>query len=87
MIGITAVASVQNIQKQNQYIEIQDGGYLYRFELVGLFRFGMPFKIRYSGASNSEHLNTKYIQILNVLKFGFRMSGFGMVRTIRKPNI
>ena len=28
---------------------------------------------------NTEHLNTKYIGILNVLKLGFPMVGFGMV--------
>ena len=35
----------------------------------------------YSGGSNSEHSNTKYIRKPNVLMFGFQM-----VQTIRKPN-
>ena len=39
----TAIAMVPNIQKQNKYIGIQD---LVQFGMVGLFVFGMPFKIR-----------------------------------------
>ena len=39
----TAIAMVPNIQKQNKHIGIQD---LVQFGMVGLFVFGMPFKIR-----------------------------------------
>ena len=40
------IAIVLTIQKQNQYIEIHDGGYLIQFEMVGLLSFEMPFQIR-----------------------------------------
>ena len=43
---IASIAIVSTIQKHHQYIGIQDGGYLVRFGMVGLFGFGMPFKIR-----------------------------------------
>ena len=48
MIGTvaTAIAIVQIIQKQNQYIGIQDGAYLVGFGMVGLFSSGMPFNIQ-----------------------------------------
>ena len=48
MIGTvaTAIAIVQIIQKQNQYIGIQDGAYLVGFGMVGLFSSGMQFNIQ-----------------------------------------
>ena len=37
----TAIAIVLTIRKQNQHIGIQNGGYLVRFGMFGLFSFGM----------------------------------------------
>ena len=66
MIGTiaTAVAIDPTIQKWNQNLEIQDGSYLVRFGMVGLFGFGMSFQFR----TISEQLLT--IQNPNV--FGIR---------------
>ena len=53
MIGTTATAVVPTIQKGNQYIGIQDGGYLVRFGMVEQLGFGMPYKIRTVQHSNN----------------------------------
>ena len=56
-IGTIAIAISPIIWKQNQYRGIQgpgiqDGSYLVSFGMVGLFSFGMPFKIQ-----TIQHLN------------------------------
>ena len=50
MIGIiaTALVIIITIQKRDQYILSQDGGYLVRFGLVGLFGFGIKFENNHS---------------------------------------
>ena len=46
MIRNTDTVMVLTYCKQYQCIVIQDGGFLLGFEMVGLFGFAMPFKIR-----------------------------------------